>query len=71
MAEYKANDKYFKLGEKKDFRSIGGDSKHGLLVAGYSIDINEVPKSMEGCLDDVNIPKPKKKTENKSKKESK
>ena len=68
MAEYKANKKYFELGAKKDFRSISGHSKHGLLVAGYSIDINEVPKSMEGCLDDVNSPKSKKKTENKSKK---
>ena len=29
MAEYKANKKYFDLGEKKDFRSLGGFGKHG------------------------------------------
>ena len=71
MAEYKANKKYFELGNKKDFRSLGGHSKHGLLVSGYTININEVPKSMEGCLNDVNSPKPKNKKENKTKKESK
>tara|TARA_Y100000593_G_C4196432_1_gene279552 strand:- start:70 stop:267 length:198 start_codon:yes stop_codon:yes gene_type:complete len=64
--EYKANKKYFELGEKKDFRSIGGFTKHGLLVAGYNINLGKVPKGMEGCLDDVNA-----KTKKKKKKESK
>ncbi len=66
MAEYKANDKYFKLGEKKDFRSISGHSKHGLLKAGFPINLEEIPKSMVGCFDDVN-PKPKKKTKKENK----
>ena len=70
MAQFKANKKYFELGEKKDFRSLGGYSKHGLLVADYSINIDEVPKSMEGCLYDINSPKPKKKTKTTEKKES-
>ena len=66
MANYKANKKYFELGEKKDFRSIAGHSKHGLLVAGYSITLKEIPKGMEGCFDDINA-----KTKKKTKKESK
>ena len=52
--EYKANEDYFKLGDKKDLRSIGGYSKHGLLVAGYSINLDSIPKGMEKCLVDVN-----------------
>ena len=65
MAEYKANDKYFKLGESKDFRSIGGDSKHGRLVAGHTINMEAVPKQFEGCFDEVGKPKTKKKKESK------
>lgn len=53
MTQYKANKKYFQLSDKKDFRSIGGHSKHGLLVAGHSIDLNAIPKSMEDCLDEI------------------
>ena len=68
MAEYKANKKYFELGEKKDFRSKGGFTKHGLLVAGYNINLSKLPKGREGCLDDVNE---KTKTKQKNKKESK
>ena len=66
MVEYKANEKYFKLGEKKDYRSMGSHSKHGLLVAGFSINLEEVPKEFDGCLDEVN-PKPKKKKKKESK----
>ena len=54
MPEYKANEGYFKLGEEKDFRSLLGYSKHGMLVAGYTINLDVVPKGMEGCLVDVN-----------------
>ena len=67
MAEYKANKKYFELGEKKDFRSIGGFTKHGLLVAGFQIDLKKVPKSMEGCLDDINAKIKTKTKQNKNK----
>ena len=67
MGQYKANKKYFELGDKKDFRSISGHSKHGLLVAGYSVNLDEIPKSMEDCLDDVNNPKSKKKIKKESK----
>ena len=65
MAKYKANKKYFELGEKKDFRSIGGDSKHGFLVAGYTIDMEAVPKQFEGCFDEVGKTKKTKKKESK------
>ena len=67
MGQYKANEKYFKLGEKKDFRSIGGDSKHGRLVAGHTINMEAVPKQFEGCFDEVG----KKQTKKTKKKESK
>ncbi len=67
MAQYKANEKYFKLGEKKDFRAIGGYSKHGLLVAGHSIDLDEIPKGMKDCFDAVES-KSKKIKKNKEKK---
>ena len=67
MAEYKANKKYFELGEKKDFRSIGGDSKHGRLVEGHTINMEAVPKQFEGCFDEVG----KKQTKTTEKKESK
>ena len=69
MAEYKANEKYFKLGEKKDFRALGGHSKHGLLVAGHPINMEEVPKQFEDCFDEVG--KKKIKTKTTDKKESK
>ena len=65
MAEFKANKKYFELGEKKDFRSIGGDSKHGRLVAGHTINMEAVTKQFEGCFDEVGKPKTKKKKESK------
>ena len=65
MAEYKANKKYFELGEKKDFRALGGHSKHGLLVAGHPINMEEVPKQFDGCFDEVGKPKTKKKKESK------
>ena len=61
MAEYKANKKYFELGEKKDFRALGGHSKHGLLVAGHPINMETVPKKFENCFDEVGKPKKKKK----------
>ena len=67
MAEYKANKKYFELGEKKDFRSIGGDSKHGRLVVGHAINMEAVPKQFEGGFDEVG----KKQTKKTKKKESK
>ena len=63
--EYKANKKYFELGEKKDFRSIGGDSKHGRLVEGHTINMEAVPKQFEGCFDEVGKQKTKKKKESK------
>jgi hypothetical protein len=66
MPEYKANKKYFDLGEKKDFRSISGHSKHGLLVSGHKITLDTIPAGMEDCLDDINA-----KTKKKKKKESK
>ena len=65
MAEYKANKKYFELGDKKDFRSLGGHGKHGLLVAGHPINMEEVPKQFDGCFDEVGKPKTKKKKESK------
>ena len=69
MAEYKANKKYFDLGEKKDFRSLGGFGKHGLLVAGHPIIIKTIPKQFEDCFDEVG--KKKIKTKTTDKKESK
>ena len=67
MAQYKANEKYFKLGGKKDFRAIGGYSKHGLLVAGHSIDLDKIPKGMKDCFDEIGS-KSKKIKKNKEKK---
>ena len=67
MEQYKANEKYFKLGEKKDFRTIGGYSKHGLLVAGHSIDLDDIPKGMKDCFDAIGS-KSKKIKKNKEKK---
>ena len=67
MAQYKANNKYFKLGGKKDFRAIGGYSKHGLLVAGHSIDLDNIPNGMEDCFSAVGS-KPKKIKKNKENK---
>ena len=65
MAEYKANKKYFDLGEKKDLRSLGGVGKHGMLVAGHPINIKTIPKQFEDCFDEVGKPKTKKKKESK------
>ena len=67
MAQWKANKKYFELGEKKDFRSLGGHSKHGRLVAGNSLDIKTLPNQFKDCFDEVG----KKKTKTTDKKESK
>ena len=65
MTQYKANKKYFQLSDKKDFRSIGGHSKHGLLVAGLPVTMNEIPKEFEGCFDELNKKIKKTKKENK------
>tara|TARA_R100001594_G_C3832049_1_gene213527 strand:+ start:287 stop:484 length:198 start_codon:yes stop_codon:yes gene_type:complete len=65
MAQYKANNKYFDLGEKKDFRAKGSHSKHGLLVAGLPVTMNEIPKEFEGCFDELNKKIKKTKKENK------
>ena len=60
MAMYKAKKSYFELGEKKDYRSLGGHSKHGMLVAGHLLNIKTIPKQFADCFDEVGKPKTKK-----------
>ena len=62
MAEYKANDKYGTLKDDENFKSIGAHGKHGMLVAGYTINYDgKLTKKLTECLDEIKDKKTTKK----------
>jgi hypothetical protein len=44
---YKAKESYFKLKDSENFCAHWSSNKHKLLVAGCSVEITSVPKSLE------------------------
>jgi|TARA_R100000234_G_scaffold105001_1_gene75092 hypothetical protein len=54
---YKAKESYFKLKDSENFCAHWSSNKHKLLVAGCSVEITSVPKSLEKHLERIDIKK--------------
>ena len=50
---YKAKESYFKLKDSENFCAHWSSNKHKLLVAGCSVEITSVPKSLEKHLEAI------------------
>ena len=53
MAMYKAKKSYLKLKESENFDGLGSPSKHGMLVAGYTLDLEDVPENIKPHLQEI------------------
>ncbi len=53
MTMYKAKKSYLKLKETDNFDGLGSPSKHGLLVAGHTLNLSDVPEKIKPHLEQV------------------
>ena len=53
MAMYKAKKSYLELKEADNFDGLGSPSKHGLLVAGHTLDLVDVPEKIKPHLQEI------------------
>ena len=53
MTMYKAKKTYLDLDEKDNFDGHGSPSKHGMLVAVYTLELDNVPEKIEPHLQEV------------------
>ena len=53
MAMYKAKKSYLKLKESENFDGLGSSSKHGLLVAGHTLELEDVPEKIKPHLQEI------------------
>jgi len=53
----KAKESYFKLKDSENFRAHWSPNKHKLLVAGCSVEVTNVPKSLEKHLENIDVKK--------------
>ena len=53
MAMYKAKKSYLKLKESENFDGLGSPSKHGLLVAGHTLELENVPEKIKLHLQEI------------------
>ena len=53
MAMYKAKKSYLELKETENFDGLGSPSKHGMLVAGHTLDLEDVPEKVKSHLQEV------------------
>lgn len=53
----KAKESYFKLKDSENFCAHWSSNKHKLLVVGCSVEVTNVPKSLEKHLENVDVKK--------------
>ena len=53
MAMYKAKKSYLALKETENFDGLGSPSKHGMLVAGYTLDLEDIPEKIKPHLQEI------------------
>ena len=53
MAKYKIKKSYLELKEADNFDGLGSPSKHGLLVAGHTLDLLDVPAKIKPHLQEI------------------
>ena len=53
MAMYKAKKTYFKMEYTENFDGLGSPSKHGMLVAGYTLDLEDIPEKIKPHLQEI------------------
>ena len=53
MAKYKMKKSYLELKEADNFDGLGSPSKHGLLVAGHTIELEDVPEKIKPHLQEI------------------
>ena len=53
MAMYKAKKTYLDLDEKDNFDGLGSPSKHGLLVAGHILELEDIPEKIKIHLQEI------------------
>ena len=53
MAMYKAKKSYLKLKDTENFDGLGSPSKHGLLVAGHTLELEDVPENIRLHLQEI------------------
>jgi hypothetical protein len=53
----KAKESYFKLKDSENFCAHWSSNKHKLLVAGCSVEVTNVPKSLEKHLKNIDVKK--------------
>ena len=53
MAMYKIKKSYLELKETDNFDGLGSPSKHGLLVAGHTLELEDVPEKIKLHLQEI------------------
>ena len=53
MAMYKAKKSYLKLKDTENFDGLGSPSKHGMLVAGHTLELEDVPENIRLHLQEI------------------
>ena len=53
MAKYKIKKSYLKLEDTENFDGLGSPSKHGLLVAGHTLELEDVPENIKLHLQEI------------------
>ena len=53
----KAKESYFKLKDSENFCAHWSSNNHNLLVVGCSVEVTNVPKSLEKHLENVDVKK--------------
>tara|TARA_R100001594_G_scaffold46848_1_gene79865 strand:- start:1073 stop:1267 length:195 start_codon:yes stop_codon:yes gene_type:complete len=61
MPRYKAKKSYLELKEKDNLDGMGSPSKHGLLVAGHEVTLDNVPEKIADHLQEIKEKTTKKK----------
>ena len=53
MAKYKAKKSYLQMKDAENFDGLGSPSKHGMLVAGITLELDSVPEKILPHLTEV------------------
>ena len=53
MAKYKIKKSYLELKDTENFDGLGSPSKHGLLVAGHTLDLEDIPEKIKPHLQEI------------------
>ena len=53
MSKYKAKKSYLELKDTENFDGLGSPSKHGMLVAGYTLELDNVPDKIKPHLQEI------------------